>query len=139
MDVMTAKEYTEKSKLLARIIVQAYGKSPLVYDDLEEQVIAAFLFGIPRAFSVAAGVLEWQCTMVMMELMADVLGFPMDMADSALDYLRECLNKPEEHQVMNLVIHCGDDAYGLLGDQEELSAQIKEIVYIMGQKLYESL
>ena len=136
---MEPKEYIDLSRALARIVVNAYGKEPSVYDDLEEQVIAAFLFGIHRAFSVAAGVREWQCTMVMMELMADVLGFPMEMADSALDYLTECLNKPEEHQVMNLVIHCGDDAYGLLGDQEELSAQIKEIVYIMGQKLYESL
>ena len=33
---MDTQEYNRRSKHLAQIIVQAYGKSPLVYDDLED-------------------------------------------------------------------------------------------------------
>jgi hypothetical protein len=134
MDVMTAKEYTEKSKLLARIIVQAYGKSPLVYDDLEEQVICAFTFGCHRAFSVDSRVAEWESKLVMTEVLMDVFGFDSEMAGNALAYFVDCLD-PAFSGPMNIVLQCGDKGYGLLSDPEELGRQLKEIVYVMGSKL----
>ena len=124
---MDTQEYSRQSKHLAQIIVQAYGKSPLVYDDLEEQVICAFTFGCHRAFSVEVGVQEW-------EILHDIFGFDFEVAGNALNFLVECLD-PEFDKALNLVVHCGDDGYALLNDPEELGRQLKEIVYIMGSKL----
>lgn len=131
---MDVKEYSRLSRQLAQIIVQAYGKSPAVYDDLEEQVICAFTFGAHRAFSVDVGVQEWQSKLLMIELLHDIFGFPWEIAGNALDFFVDCL-EPDYSPAMNMVIHCGDDGYGLLHDQDELGAQLKEIVYIMGSKL----
>ena len=134
MDVMTTKEYTDRSKLLARIIVQAYGKSPLAYDDLEEQVICAFTFGCHRAFSVDARVAEWESKLVMVQILMDIFGFDSEMAGNALEYLVDCLD-PAFSESMHIVVECGDKGYGMLSDPEELGRQIKEIVYVMGGKL----
>lgn len=131
---MDTNEYRRRSKELAQTIVRSYGKSPEVYDDLEEQVICAFTFGAHRAFSVEAGVQEWESKILMVEILHDVFGFEFEVAGNALDYLLECLN-PEFDQAMNLVVHCGDDGYALLGDPEELGKQLREIVFIMGSKL----
>ena len=131
---MDTQEYSRQSKHLAQIIVQAYGKSPLVYDDLEEQVICAFTFGCHRAFSVEAGVQEWEHKMLMVEILHDIFGFDFEVAGHALNFLVECLD-PEFDKALNLVVHCGDDGYALLNDPEELGRQLKEIVYIMGSKL----
>lgn len=131
---MDTKEYNRRSKQLAQIVVQAYGKSPAVYDDLEEQVICAFTFGMHRAFSVDVGVQEWEHKLLMVEILHDIFGFDYEVAGKALDFLLECL-KPEFDQAMNLVVHCGDDAYALLSDPEELGRQLKEIIFIMGSKL----
>ena len=131
---MDTREYNSRSKQLAQIVVQAYGKSPLVYDDLEEQVICAFTFGMHRAFSVEVGVQEWEHKLLMVEILHDIFGFDFEVAGKALDYLVACLD-PEFDRAMNLVVHCGDDAFALLGDPEELGRQLKEIVYIMGSKL----
>ena len=134
MEAMTTQEYTERSKLLARIIVQAYGKSPLIYDDLEEQVICAFTFGCHRAFSVDMKVAEWESKLVMVQILMDVFGFDSEMAGNALEYLVDCLD-PAFNEPMHIVLECGDKGYGLLSDPEELGKQLKEIVYIMGSKL----
>ena len=134
MEAMTTQEYTERSKLLARIIVQAYGKSPLVYDDLEEQVICAFTFGCHRAFSGDMKVAEWESKLVMVEVLMDVFGFDSEMAGNALEYFVDCLD-PAFNGPMHIVLQCGDKGYGLLSDPEELGRQLKEIVYIMGSKL----
>ena len=123
---MDTKEYSRLSRQLAQIIVQAYGKSPLAYDDLEEQVICAFTFG--------AGVQEWESKILMVELLHDFFGFPMEIAGNALDFFVDCLD-PEYSPTVNMVIHCGDDGYALLSDPEELGRQLKEIVFIMGSKL----
>ncbi|MBR4233605.1 MAG: hypothetical protein IKQ10_05930 [Oscillospiraceae bacterium] len=131
---MDTKEYSRLSRQLAQIIVQAYGKSPLAYDDLEEQVICAFTFGAHRAFSVASGVQEWESKILMVELLHDIFGFPMEIAGNALDFFVDCLD-PEYSPTVNMVIHCGDDGYALLSDPEELGRQLKEIVFIMGSKL----
>ena len=131
---MDTNEYRRRSKELAQTIVRSYGKSPEVYDDLEEQVICAFTFGAHRAFSVEAGVQEWESKILMVEILHDVFGFEFEVAGNALDFLLECLN-PEFDQAMNLVVHCGDDGYALLGDPEELGKQLREIVFIMGSKL----
>jgi D-methionine transport system ATP-binding protein len=93
---MDTKEYTIRSKQLAIAIVNAYGKDPSLYDDLEEQVICAFTFGAHRAFSVASGVQEWESKILMLEILSDVFGFPMEIAGlrkkearrQALEYLR---------------------------------------------------
>ena len=134
MELMDTKEYTDRSKRLAQIIIQAYGKSPLVYDDLEEQVICAFTFGCHRAFSVEARVAEWESKLVMIEILMDVFGFDSETAGNALEYFEDCLD-PAFNGPMNIVLHCGDKGYGLLSDPEELGRQLKEIVYIMGSKL----
>jgi len=131
---LDSKEYTRLSKVLTEIILQAYGKNPEVYDDLEEQVIGAFVFGAHRAFSVAQGMQEWQSKMAMYEILLDEFGFEPEMAGNALDFFCDCL-EPGFNGPLNIVIHCGDSGYGLLNDPEELGRQIKEIVYIMGDKL----
>ena len=134
MELMDTKEYTDRSKRLAQIIIQAYGKSPLAYDDLEEQVICGFTFGCHRAFSVAARVAEWESKLVMTEVFMDVFGFDSEMAANALEYFVDCLD-PAFNGSMHIVLECGDKGYGLLSDPEELGKQLKEIVYIMGSKL----
>ncbi len=134
MDLMDTKEYTLRSKQLAQTIIQAYGKSPLAYDDLEEQVICGFTFGCHRAFSVAARVAEWESKLVMTEVFMDVFGFDSEMAGNALAYFVDCLD-PAFNQPMHIVLQCGDKGLGLLSDPEELGRQIKEIVYVMGSKL----
>ena len=134
MDLMDTKEYTLRSKQLAQTIIQAYGKSPLAYDDLEEHVICGFTFGCHRAFSVAARVAEWESKLVMTEVFMDVFGFDSEMAGNALAYFVDCLD-PAFNQPMHIVLQCGDKGLGLLSDPEELGRQIKEIVYVMGSKL----
>jgi len=131
---MDTKEYNRRSKELARTVVKAYGKDPSVYDDLEEQVICVFTFGMHRAFSVDAGVQEWESKILMVEILNEIFGFDIEVAGNALDFLLECLD-PKFDQALNLVAHCGDDAYPLLGEPEELGRQIREIVFIMGSKL----
>ena len=134
MELMDTKEYTLRSKQLAQIIIQAYGKSPRAYDDLEEQVICAFTFGCHRAFSVDARVAEWESKLVMVELLMDVFGFDSETAGNALAYFVDCLD-PAFNGPMHIVLQCGDKGYGLLSDPEELGRQLKEIVFIMGSKL----
>ena len=134
MDVLTTKEYTDRSRLLAQIIIDAYGKTPQAYDDLEEQVICAFTFGCHRAFSVDAKVAEWESKLVMSQILMDDFGFDSEMAANALDYFVDCLD-PAFNGPMHIVLECGDKGYGLLSDPEELGKQLKEIVYIMGSKL----
>lgn len=134
---MEPSEYTALSKKLAGIIVSAYGKTPDAWDDLEEQTLSAFTFGAHRSFSVDAGVAEWQCRIAMTEIFMDVFGFSDEMACSALDYLTECLEKPETDAVVNLLIHSGDHGLGLLSEPEELGRQLRELVYVLGQKLQE--
>ena len=134
MDALTTKEYTDRSRLLAQIIIDAYGKAPQAYDDLEEQVICAFTFGCHRAFSVDAKVAEWESKLVMSQILMDDFGFDSEMAANALDYFVDCLD-PAFNGPMHIVLECGDKGYGLLSDPEELGKQLKEIVYIMGSKL----
>ena len=134
MEVLTTKEYTDRSRLLAQIIIDAYGKAPQAYDDLEEQVICAFTFGCHRAFSVDAKVAEWESKLVMTQVLMDDFGFDSEMAANALEYFVDCLD-PAFNGPMYIVLECGDKGYGLLSDPEELGKQLKEIVYIMGSKL----
>ncbi len=134
MEVLTTKEYTDRSRLLAQIIIDAYGKTPQAYDDLEEQVICAFTFGCHRAFSVDAKVAEWESKLVMTQVLMDDFGFDSEMAANALEYFVDCLD-PAFNGPMHIVLECGDKGYGLLSDPEELGKQLKEIVYIMGSKL----
>lgn len=134
MDVLTTKEYTDRSRLLAQIIIDAYGKTPQAYDDLEEQVICAFTFGCHRAFSVDAKVAEWESKLVMTQVLMDDFGFDSEMAANALEYFVDCLD-PAFNGPMHIVLECGDKGYGLLSDPEELGKQLREIVYIMGSKL----
>ena len=110
---MDTKEYNRLSKQLAQIIVQAYGKSPRAYDDLEEQVICAFTFGCHRAFSVDMKVAEWESKLVMVQILMDVFGFDSEMAGNALEYLVDCLD-PAFNEPMHIVLECGDKGYGLL-------------------------
>lgn len=134
MEVLSTKEYTDRSRLLAQIIIDAYGKAPQAYDDLEEQVICAFTFGCHRAFSVDAKVAEWESKLVMSQVLMDDFGFDSEMAANALEYFVDCLD-PAFNGPMHIVLECGDKGYGLLSDPEELGKQLKEIVYIMGSKL----
>jgi hypothetical protein len=134
MEVLTTKEYTDRSRLLAQIIIDAYGKTPQAYDDLEEQVICAFTFGCHRAFSVDAKVAEWESKLVMTQVLMDDFGFDSEMAANALEYFVDCLD-PAFNGPMHIVLECGDKGYGLLSDPEELGKQLKEIVYVMGSKL----
>ena len=134
MDALSTKEYTDRSRLLARIIIDAYGKTPQAYDDLEEQVICAFTFGCHRAFSVDNKVAEWESKLVMVQILMDIFGFDSEIAGNALEYLVDCLD-PAFNGPMHIVMECGDKGYGLLSDPEELGRLIKEIVYIMGEKL----
>ena len=134
MEVLTTKEYTDRSRLLAQIIIDAYGKTPQAYDDLEEQVICAFTFGCHRAFSVDAKVAEWESKLVMSQVLMDDFGFDSEMAANALEYFVDCLD-PAFNGPMHIVLECGDKGYGLLSDPEELGKQLKEIVYVMGSKL----
>ena len=134
MEVLTTKEYTDRSRLLAQIIIDAYGKTPQAYDDLEEQVICAFTFGCHRAFSVDAKVAEWESKLVMTQVLMDDFGFDSEMAANALEYFVDCLD-PAFNGPMHIVLECGDKGYGLLSDPEELGKQLREIVYIMGSKL----
>ena len=132
---MDTKEYTENSKLLARVIIDAYQKPADQFDDLEEQVIGAFTFGCHRMFSMQeAQVQEWQSKVAMVELLHDVFGFEMEMAGNALAYFVDCLD-PKFSETMHNVIVCGADAYRLLGQPDELGAAIKKIVAIMSDKL----
>ena len=134
MEVLTTKEYTDRSRLLAQIIIDAYGKTPQAYDDLEEQVICAFTFGCHRAFSVDVKVAEWESKLVMTQVLMDDFGFDSEMAANALEYFVDCLD-PAFNGPMHIVLECGDKGYGLLSDPEELGKQLKEIVYVMGNKL----
>ena len=134
MEVLTTKEYTDRSRLLAQIIIDAYGKTPQAYDDLEEQVICAFTFGCHRAFSVDVKVAEWESKLVMTQVLMDDFGFDSEMAANALEYFVDCLD-PAFNGPMHIVLECGDKGYGLLSDPEELGKQLKEIVYVMGSKL----
>ena len=134
MEVLTTKEYTDRSRLLAQIIIDAYGKTPQAYDELEEQVICAFTFGCHRAFSVDAKVAEWESKLVMTQVLMDDFGFDSEMAANALEYFVDCLD-PAFNGPMHIVLECGDKGYGLLSDPEELGKQLKEIVYVMGSKL----
>ncbi len=134
MEVLTTKEYTDRSRLLAQIIIDAYGKTPQAYDDLEEQVICAFTFGCHRAFSVDVKVAEWESKLVMTQVLMEDFGFDSEMAANALEYFVDCLD-PAFNGPMHIVLECGDKGYGLLSDPEELGKQLKEIVYIMGSKL----
>ena len=131
---MDTTEYNRLSKHLARTIVAAYGKSPDVWDDLEEQVICAFTFGAHRSFSVASGVQEWESKILMVEILSDVFGFDVEMASNALEYLVDCLD-PKFDPAMNQVVHLGDTGSALLDDPKELGRQLREIVYVMGSKL----
>ena len=89
---MDSKEYTRLSKVLAEIIFRAYGKDPAAYDDLEEQVIGAFVFGAHGAFSRLQQIPEWQRKIAMYEVLMDEFGFDYEMAGNALDFFDECQN-----------------------------------------------
>lgn len=131
---MDTNEYNVRSKQLAYTIVNAYGKTPDTYDDLEEQVICAFTFGAHRSFSVAAGRQEWESKILMIQILTDVFGFGSEMAGNALEYLVDCLN-PAFDPAMNQVVHLGDTGRALLDDPKELGHQLREIVFVMGSKL----
>ena len=132
---MDSKEYTETSKLLAKVIIDAYKKPAEQFDDLEEQVIGAFTFGAHRIFSMQeARVQEWQSKLAMVELLHDVFGFEMEMAGNALEYFLDCLD-PEYNKTIHDVILCGADAYPLLGEPDELGAALRKIVAVMSDKL----
>ena len=132
---MDSKEYTENSKLLARVIIDAYKKPADQFDDLEEQVIGAFTFGAHRMFSMQeARVPEWQSKLAMVELLHDVFGFEMEIAGNALEYFVDCID-PKFNEVMHNVIVCGADAYPMLGDPEALGTALRKIVAIMSEKL----
>ena len=132
---MDSKEYTRLSKVLTEIIFRAYGKDPAAYDDLEEQVIGAFVFGAHGAFSRLQQIPEWQRKIAMYEVLMDEFGFDYEMAGNALDFFDECQNTIGFNEPLKIVIGCGEKGFDLLEDTEELSRQIKEIVYIMGDKL----
>lgn len=132
---MDSKEYTRLSKVLAEIIFRAYGKDPAAYDDLEEQVIGAFVFGAHGAFSRLQQIPEWQSKIAMYEVLMDEFGFDYEMAGNALDFFDECQNTIGFNEPLKIVIGCGEKGFDMLEDTEELSRQLKEIVYIMGDKL----
>ena len=132
---MDSKEYTRLSKVLAEIIFRAYGKDPAAYDDLEEQVIGAFVFGAHSAFSRFQQIPDWQSKIAMYEVLADEFGFDYEMAGNALDFFGECLDTIGFNEPLKIVIQCGEKGFDLVEDTEELGRQIKEIVYIMGDKL----
>lgn len=132
---MDSKEYSRLSKVLAQLIFRAYGKEPSAYDDLEEQVIGAFVFGAHAAFSRLQGIPDWQTRIGMYEVLLDEFGFDYEMAGNALDFFYECRDTEGFNGPLNIVIQCGEKGFDLLEDLEELGRQIREIVYIMGDKL----
>ena len=132
---MDSKEYTRLSKVLSELIFRAYGKDPAAYDDLEEQVIGAFVFGAHGAFSRLQQIPEWQRKIAMYEVLMDEFGFDYEMAGNALDFFDECQNTIGFNEPLKIVIGCGEKGFDMLEDTEELSRQLKEIVYIMGDKL----
>jgi hypothetical protein len=132
---MDSKEYSHLSKVLAELIFRAYGKDPATYDDLEESVIGAFVFGAHSAFSRFQEIPEWQQKIGMYEVLLDEFGFDYETAGNALDFFVECRDTEGFNKALNIVIQCGEKGFDLLEDLEELGRQIKEIVFVMGEKL----
>ena len=134
---MTNQEYRDASERLARVIVDAYGKDPAAYDDLEEQIISAFLFGAHRKYSMTqAGVAEWESKIEMLELMNKVLGFSMDMAGNAIELFNEVLEDQRKQPVLYGVMECGATGSALAAsDPKELSRTLREIIAVLGQRM----
>ncbi len=132
---MDSKEYTRLSKVLAELIFRAYGKEPAAFDDLEEQVIGAFVFGAHGAFSRLQGIPDWQRKIAMYEVLMDEFGFDYEMAGNALEFFGECQDTIGFNEPLKIVIGCGEKGFDMLEDPEELGRQLKEIVFIMGEKL----
>ena len=134
---MTSKEYKLASERLARAIVAAYGKAPEDYDDLEEQVMSAFVFGAHRAFSMAeGGVQEWQSKIGMLEILHEVFGFPLEMAGNAMEFLLQCLEDKTYQPVIYSLMECGASGYPLVKDDPKaLSRTLREMMAVLGQRL----
>lgn len=132
---MTTKEYTDTSKLLARIVIEAYKKPVEQFDDLEELVVGAFIFGAHRIFSMReARVQEWESKIAMVEIFHDVFGYEMETAGNALEFFAEGLDKEKNPGVHDLIV-CGADAYPLLSDPDELGTALRKIVATVAENM----
>ena len=132
---MDSREYKAASQRLAKIIIAAYGKEPALYDDLEEQVMSAFVFGAHRAFSMQeAGVQEWESKIAMLELLHEVFGFPLEMAGNAMEFLTDALDKTSMPMIYQ-IMECGATGYRLLDQPDELSRTLREMMAVLGQRM----
>ena len=134
---MTSKEYKDASTELARAIIAAYGKEAGSFDDLEEQVMSAFVLGAHRAFSRdEAGVQEWQSKVAMLEILHEVFGFPLEMAGNAMEFLLQCLEDKTYQPVLYGVMECGASGWPLVKeDPETLGRTLREMMAVLGQRL----
>ena len=130
---MEVRDYHEKAREVARTILRAYGPEPAAYDDAEQQIVAAFVYGANEALAQELGVEGWEATIAGMAVLCGPLGFSPEMAGAALDYFADCA-ETGDNELMETVIQAGADAYHLLNQPADIARYLSKAVAYLRQR-----
>ena len=120
--------FITQAREIAQKIIDAYGKDPAEYDELEQQALSALTFGaiyVPFWEKKKVSITEFQGVMV--AVFIEKFHYDAGIVMSYFDFLMNCLEE-EFHPTMNIIIHTGIDAYDFLDRPAELGAGLHKMV-----------
>lgn len=128
---MDLEKFNSEVDEIADIIISAYNKPIDSYDDVEKQIVPAYVFGCVNTYALEfenGGVKEVRDAML--HILKDKFMYSNEYAAEMFGFLVNCTD-PEFHSTVNAVIHRGIDAYGMLNDEPAIKADLDQIMAVI--------
>lgn len=127
---MTNKEYNEQVNLIADKVIGAMGNKLGDIEELDRQIIAAYLFGMINAYSMKSGATHEQVQAGVVAILNQRFGYGIESAVEFFFHLVKCTNK-EYHPNMNIIICRGLDSYEDIDNIQKIRDEINRMIEIL--------
>lgn len=133
---MTNKEYNTKINDIADKVFGALDASINDMEELDRQIIAAYLFGMINAYSMTNGATHEQVQAGVTAILNQRFGYGIESAVEFFFYLVKCTSK-EYHPTMNVIICRGLDSYEDIDDAQKIKDEVYRMIDILREEVNE--
>lgn len=133
---MTNKEFNEQANLIVDKVLGAMDTPLSDMEELDRQIIAAYLFGMINAYAMTNGASHEQVQASMVAIFNQRYGYSIESAVDFFVHLVKCTDK-EYHPTMNVIICRGLDSYEDIDNAPKIKDEICRMINILKEEVEE--
>ena len=127
---MTNKECVEHVNIIADKVLGALDTNICDMEELDRQIIAAYLFGMINAYAMTNGASHEQVQAGVTAILNQRFGYGIESAVAFFFNLINCTNK-DYHPTMNSIICRGLDSYADIDNVQKIKTEIARIIEVV--------